>query len=192
MQWHTSGLAVSGSPRKLVCIVSGAIRTRTAEGHSESAEHRYGMYRHRTDTTTTALVVDERHANHQSSFLTLHGIRMGTRLYCLEGILRLCVFLEFRALTFHRRTSYGSAETCRRCRHSSCYCQGNPVMRSPLPASFRPQLFHCARILARRHRNQFPLVGILCVGDSWTPSRATVGRTSPDGSGYRRSGLVDL
>jgi hypothetical protein len=35
------------------------------------------MYRHRTDTTATALVVDEQHTNHESSFLTLHGIRQG-------------------------------------------------------------------------------------------------------------------
>jgi hypothetical protein len=35
------------------------------------------MYRHRTDSTTTALVVAEWHANRWSSFLTLHGIRQG-------------------------------------------------------------------------------------------------------------------
>ena len=33
------------------------------------------MHRHRTDTTATALVVDEQHTNHESSFLTPHGIR---------------------------------------------------------------------------------------------------------------------
>ncbi len=53
------------------------------------------MHRHRTDTTATALVVDEQHTNHESSFLTLHGIRQGT-VYIACGDIKAVRFYRIR------------------------------------------------------------------------------------------------
>ena len=59
------------------------------------------MHRHRTDTTATALVVDEQHTNHESSFLTPHGIRQCT-VYIACGDIEAACF--YRILRTHVST----------------------------------------------------------------------------------------
>lgn len=44
------------------------------------------MHRHRTNPAAIALVVDSQETNHESSFLTLHGIRQDTVYIACEDI----------------------------------------------------------------------------------------------------------